>query len=584
MLAAGVAGAILSPLAAAMMPPAAAEDASNQGSFMLHYIKMSLRGIRCGVALMAAGTAIGLVPAPAALAQAPAYDLVLRNARIVDGSGKPAYRGDVAISGDIIANIAPTIEGRATRIIDVGGQVLAPGFIDVHTHVLTRRGIFEHPTADNYVRQGVTTVIEGPDGRSPVPIAPLLRRLATLPKSVNIGTFIGQGSVRTAVMGEVNRPASPEELDKMRALVEQGMRDGAFGLSSGLVYVPGTFTPFAELVELAKVAGRLGGHYQSHIRNQGSRVVEAVREAIAVGEQGGLPTQVTHHVTGGRTNWGKSVETLRLIDEARARGVDATVDQFPYDASDGALLPAFFPTWALEGGRDSMVKRLNDVALRARIKDEVARSIRARGWQNHVAKIVISHCQWDESLAGKTFADVARLRGRSASPEDGAEAALWIAEHGDCMIISRNNMSEADIERILKHPATMVASDGDIPAGFGDPNAGPTHPRSYGTFARVLGVYVRERKLITLEDAVRKMSAFPARRLGLRDRGLIQIGMKADIVVFDPARVRDQATYDKSRQYAQGIPLVIVNGQIAFENNAMTPARPGRVLYGPAKE
>ncbi len=460
--------------------------------------------------------------------------------------------------------------------------MVAPGFIDVHTHVLVRSGIFEHPTADNYVRQGVTTVIEGPDGRSPVPIAPLLRRLAALPKSVNIGTFIGQGSVRTAVMGQVNRPASPEELDKMRALVERGMRDGAFGLSSGLMYVPGTFTPFAELVELAKVAGRLGGHYQSHIRNQGSRVVEAVREAIAVGEQGGLPTQVTHHVTAGRANWGKSVETLRLIDQARARGVDATIDQYPYDASGGGIQTGFFPTWVLEGGRDAVLKRLKDAAQRARIKDEVARIIRRRGGPDYLAKIVISHCQWDEQLAGKTVADVARLRGTGTSPEDGAEAALWIAEQGDCEKVLRNNMSEADIERILKHPATMIASDGEIPAGLGDANAGPTHPRSYGTFARVLGVYVRERKVITLEEAVRKMSSFPAQRLGLPDRGSVQTGMKADIVVFDPARVRDKATYDKSHQYAEDIPLVIVNGQVVFENGSMTAARPGKVLYGRA--
>ncbi len=551
---------------------------------MHHHITMSLRGIRCGVALTAAAIAVGVVLASAALAQAPAYDLVLRNARIVDGSGKPAYRGDVAISGDTIAAIAPRVESGATRVIDVAGQALAPGFIDVHTHVRMRRGIFEHPTADNYVRQGVTTVIEGPDGRSPVPIAPFLRQLAALPKSLNIGTFIGQGSVRTAVMGPVDRPASAEELDKMRALVERGMRDGAFGLSSGLMYVPGIFTPFAEIVELAKVAGRLGGHYQSHIRSEADRVVEAVQEAIAIGEQGGLPTQVTHHKTAGRLNWGKSVETLRLIDEARARGVDATMDQYPYDASGGFLQNGLLPTWALEGGRQSVLKRLRDPVLRTRIKAEVARIIRVRGAQDYLAKIVISHCQWDESLADKTLADVARLHGKNASPEDGAETALWIAEQGDCEKVLRNQMSEADIERILKHPATMIASDGEIPAGLGEPNASPTHPRSYGTFARVLGVYVRERKLVTLEEAVRKMSSFPAQRLRLRDRGLIQTGMKADIVVFDPARVRDPATYDNSHQYAEGIPLVIINGQVVFENNAMTPARPGRVLFGPAKE
>ncbi len=545
---------------------------------MLPDIKSNPCGFPNRAVLTAAIVAAGLALAQTAVAQNPPYDLVLRNARIVDGSGKPAYRGDVAVAGDAIVAVAPAVEGRAARVIDVRGQVLAPGFIDVHTHVLVRRGIFEHPTADNYVRQGVTTVIEGPDGRSPVPLAPLLKQLAALPKSLNIGAFIGQGSVRAAVVGRDNRPASPDELDKMRALVEQGMRDGAFGLSTGLMYVPGVFTSFEEIVELAKVAGRFGGHYQSHVRNEGSRVVEAVREAVAIGERGGLPAQVTHHKAAGRANWGKSIETLRLIDEARARGVDVTMDQYPYDASGGNIQAGLFPEWTLEGGRDSLLKRLRDPVLRTQIKTEVARNIRARGAQNYLAKIVISHCQWDDSLGGKTLADVARSRGGDASPEGGAEAALWISEQGDCEKVLRNQMSEADIERILKHPSTMIASDGEIPA------AGPTHPRSYGAFVRVLGAYVRERKLLTLEEAVRKMSSFPAHRLRLRDRGSIETGLKADIVVFDPARVRDAATYDNPHRYAEGVALVIVNGQIVFEDGAMTSARPGRVLYGPGKE
>jgi dihydroorotase/N-acyl-D-amino-acid deacylase len=549
---------------------------------MLPDSKAKRRGFRrnAAIAIAAAGVAV----AQAAVAQIPPYDLVLRNAHIVDGSGKPAWHGDVAISGDAIVSVAPAIEGRAVRIIDVRGQTLAPGFIDVHTHVLSRRGIFEHPTADNYVRQGVTTVIEGPDGNSPVPLAPVLKQLAALPKSLNIGSFIGQGSVRAAVMGRDDRPASPAELDKMRVLVERGMRDGAFGLSSGLTYVPGIFTPTGEIVELAKVAGSLGGHYQSHIRGEGSRVVEAVREAIAIGEQGGLPAQVTHHKVIGRKNWGKSVETLRLIDEARARGVDATIDQYPYDASGGDIESELFPAWALAGGREGLLQRLRDPELRTKIKSEVARAILRRGAQDYLTKIVISHCRWDVSLGGKTLADVARSRGKDASPEDGAEAALWIAEQGDCGKVLRNQISEADIERILKHPATMIASDGDIPAGLDDTKAGLPHPRSYGTFARVLAVYVRERKLITLEEAVRKMSSFPAQRLGLLDRGSIQTGFKADVVVFDPARVRDVATYDNPHRYAEGVALVIVNGQIVFEDGVMTAARPGRVLYGPAKE
>jgi len=535
---------------------------------------------RWTAALTAGVIACGMMLAPAA-AQNPPYDLVLRNARIIDGSGREAYRGDVAISGDTIANIAPVIASDARRVIDLGGQVLAPGFVDVHTHVRVRRGIFEHPTADNYVRQGVTTVIEGPDGSSPVPLAPFLRQLAALPKSLNIGAFIGQGSVRAAIIGRVNRPASAQEIEKMRVIVEQGMRDGAFGLSSGLEYVPGTYTPLDEIVELAKVAGRLGGHYQSHIRGEGRPVVEAVQEAIAVGERGGLPTQITHHKVVGRTSWGKSVETLRLIDQARARGVDVTIDQYPYTSGH---LSNQLPAWALEGSLDDARNRLKNPDLRIKIKAEVVRRLRRGGTGGDLTKIVFLHCAWDPSLDGKNLAEVTQLRGYKASPEDGAEVTLWMFEQGDCDRMQRDVMGEADIERILKHPATMIASDGEIPLGLGDPHASPTHPRSYGAFARVLGVYVRERKVIKLEEAARKMSGLPAQRLGLRDRGLIRAGMKADLVVFDPARVRDTATYDNPHQYAEGIPLVIVNGEVVFENNAMTAARPGRVLYGPAKQ
>src|SRR5262245_8573484 len=257
-------------------------------------------------------------------AQTAPYDLVLLNGHIVDGTGSTWYRADVAVRGDTIVRIAPSIPDAAPRIIDAGGQVIAPGFIDIHTHA--RRAIFEVPTADNYIRQGVTTVIEGPDGDSPVPLAPFFAKLEALRKSINIGSFIGQGAVRAAVIGNVNRRPTVEELGKMRALVEQGMKDGAFGLSSGLLYVPGTFTPTEEVIELAKVAGRFGGIYISHMRDEGAGVVASVRETIAIGEQGGLPTQVTHHKILGPANFGQSTATLRLIDEARARGVDATID------------------------------------------------------------------------------------------------------------------------------------------------------------------------------------------------------------------------------------------------------------------
>jgi len=524
-----------------------------------------------GSAAMAIVTAVG-VPA----AQGPPYDLLLRNARIIDGTGSPWYPGDVGIRGTTIARIAPSIDEPAARIIDVAGEVVAPGFIDIHTHAA--RGIFQIPTADNYVRQGVTTLIEGPDGSSPVPLAPFLARLDALQKSVNVGAFIGQGAIRSTVIGEVNRTATADELQKMRGLVEQGMTDGAFGLSTGLFYVPGTFTPTDEVIELATVAGRFGGIHISHMRDETSRVLDSVNETIAIGERGGLPTQITHHKIIGRPNWGKSVDTLQAVDAARARGVDATIDAYPYTASSTSMQGALFPAWAQEGGRKQVLARLADPATRPKIKAEIVRVIDNERGGGDPKNIVVASCDWDASLAGRNLSEVARIRGLAPTVEDAAEAAMWMVESGGCQGIF-HAIGEEDLERILRHPATMIGSDGEIPT-FG--KASP-HPRSYGTFVRVLAVYARERQIITLADAVRKMTAFPAQRLGLLDRGLVRPGMKADLAVFDPARVRDLATFEKPHQYAEGISRVITNGQIVFEGGAMTAARPGAVLYGPGR-
>jgi dihydroorotase/N-acyl-D-amino-acid deacylase len=399
-----------------------------------------------------------------------------------------------------------------------------------------------------------------------VPLGPFLAR-------VNFGSFIGQGSIRAAVMGDVNRPPTAEEIAKMRDLVEQGMKDGAFGLSSGLFYIPGSFSTTEEVIELAKVAGRFGGIYISHMRDEASRVLDSVKETIAIGERGGLPAQVTHHKIIGPANWGRSLETLRLIDEARARGVDATIDQYPYTASSTGIQAALLPPWAQEGGRQATIARLKDPATREKIKLETIRLIRNERGGGDPKNVVLAACEWDQKLAGKSLADIARLRGMDPTIENAAEAALWIIEQGGCQGIF-HAINEEDLDRILRHPATMIGSDGEIPI-FGRANP---HPRSYGTFARVLSVYVRERKSIKLEDAVRKMASFPAQRLGLSDRGLLRPGMKADIAVFDPVSVRDAATFEKPHAYAEGFLCVIVNGQIVFESGGMTGARPGRVL------
>ena len=508
--------------------------------------------------------------------QTAPYDLVIRNARIVDGTGAPWYRGEIGIRGDAIVAVAPRIEGSAGRTIDAGGQVVAPGFIDIHTHA--RRGIFEVPTADNYVRQGVTTLIEGPDGSSAVPLGPFLQKLQELAKSPNIGSFIGQGSIRSEVIGNADRKATPEEIQKMQGLVEQGMKDGALGLSTGLFYVPGTFTPTAEVIELAKVAARYGGMHKSHQRDDASKVLDSVRETIAIGEGGGLPTQVTHNKVIGKGNWGRSADVLRLIDEARARGVDVTSDQYPYTASSTSVQSALLPAWALEGGRQEIAARLKDPATREKVKQGALMMIRDERGGGDPKNVQFASCGFDPALAGKTLADYMKQQGMGATLEAAAEATLQIVERGGCQGVF-HAMSEEDVLRIMKHPATMIASDGEVPI-FGRANP---HPRSYGTFARVLGVYVREKQALSLEQAVHKMSAFPAARLRLTDRGLLRPGMKADIAIFDPLRVRDTATFDKPHAYAEGFSHVLVNGQVVYENGAMTAARPGRVVYGPGK-
>ncbi len=416
-------------------------------------------------------------------------------------------------------------------------------------------------------------------GSPPVPIRPWFDRLEALPKSINIGAFVGQGGIRAAVVGLANRPATPEEMERMKALVLQDMKDGAFGLSTGLFYVPGAFTPLAEVVELQKVVAPFRGLHTSHMRDEAAGVVASVKETIAIGELGGVPTQVSHHKMIGKANWGRSVETLRLIDEARARGVDATLDQYPYTASSTSIHAALLPKWALEGGLKDTIARVRNPLLRPKIKAEVAQILESERGGGDPRNVAISLCDWDPSLAGKNLADIAVMRGLTPSLENAAEITLWIVENGSCGGIF-HAIGEADVVRIMAHPATMIASDGGVvPFGVGAP-----HPRSYGTFVRVLGVYVREKGVITLGDAVRKMTSYPASRLGLMDRGVLREGMKADLVVFNPATVKDMATYEKPHQYAVGVEIVVVNGEVAVEGGRVTEKRTGRVVYGVGKK
>ncbi len=505
------------------------------------------------------------------LAAVPEHDLILRNGMVVDGSGNPWFRADVAIDGDRIAAISPKLAATARREIDAKGLVVAPGFIDLHTHA--RRGVFENPACENYIRQGVTTIFEGPDGDSPLPIATFLARVEAAKPAPNFATFIGHGSVRSEVLGREDRDPTPQELERMRELVRQGMRDGAFGLSSGLFYAPGVFAETEEVVELARVAGELGGIYITHMRDEAAGVVPSVRETIRIGVEGRLPAQITHHKVMGVPNVGKSTETLRLLHEARARGVDVTSDAYPYTASSTSLHSALLPPWANEGGRSAMLARLADPAQRAKIRAFAIDAIRLERGGGDPKNIQIAWAEHEPALAGKTLAAIMRERGVEPTVENAADTVLQLLQKGQVRAIY-HAINPPDVDRILADPFTMIASDGEVTI-FGQ--ASP-HPRSYGTFARVLGVYVRERRLIRLEEAIRKMTSFPAQRVGLTDRGLLRPGMKADVVVFDPATVGDRATYENPHQYAVGFIAVIVNGTPVLDGGTLTAARPGRVL------
>src|SRR5262245_50347323 len=378
------------------------------------------------------GLLLAAVPALYA-AQQQSYDLIIRGGRVIDGAGNGWYRADVALQGETIAAIGRLDGATARRVIEARGAVVAPGFIDAHSHA--RRTIFEETKAENYIRQGVTTAIEGPDGSSPLPLKPFFDKLAAARISINMGALVGQGSIREHVIGLVNRRATPDEIEKMKELVKQAMEDGALGLSTGLFYVPGNYTPTEEVIELAKVAGRMGGIHTSHMRDEAAGVLKSVEETIAIGERGGLPTQVTHHKIIGKSNWGRSVETLRLIDEARARGVDTTIDQYPYTASSTSIQGGLVPQWAQEGGRDRQLERLKDEGSRQKILGEVSKAIETDRGAGDPGNVVLAACAWDPSLAGKSLAQVLRDRGRPPAVDQAADLVLEIVQRGGCSAI-----------------------------------------------------------------------------------------------------------------------------------------------------
>ena len=501
----------------------------------------------------------------------PAYDLVISNARIIDGSGNPWFRADVGVRDGRIVRIGKISSSEARQTIDAKGQILAPGFIDVHTHV---ESIYSLPAAENFVRMGVTTLITGNCGTSATNIGEFLGRIKSVPIALNLATLIAHGSVRRQVVGLDDRAPTPDELKRMEDVVEQGMKDGAVGLSTGLIYVPGTYAKTDEIVALAKVAGTYGGVYATHMRNEGDKVADAIRESISIGEQAGLPVEISHFKISNKKLWGQSPMTLGLVRDARARGLQVTVDQYAYTASSTSL-DSRLPSWLRAGGLNEAKKRLADKATRERVVSEMKESLKRSGFKDYDFAVVASY-DTDRSFNGKSIAEITKLVRHKSDVTNQIEQILGMYEAGGAGMIY-HGMGEEDVQRIMQEPFTMIASD----SGVRQQDESVPHPRGYGNNVRVLGHYVRELKLLTLEDAVRKMTSLPAQTFGLRDRGLIREGFAADIVIFDEKTVADRATYDKPHQFPVGVSYVLVNGRVVWSEDKLTNERPGEALRGP---
>ncbi|HSC29808.1 MAG TPA: D-aminoacylase [Vicinamibacterales bacterium] len=514
----------------------------------------------------------GLLALAAEGGQAPVYDLVLVGGRVVDGSGAPARRADVAINGGRIARVGIVPAADARDRIDATGLVIAPGFVDVHTHA---DDLAENPEAGNFVRMGVTTIVAGNCGSSALDVGEALTRIRQVGASVNFATLIGHNTVRREVMGTESRTPTIRELDRMKSLVWRAMTDGAVGFSTGLQYVPGTYARTLEIIELARVAGNAGGLYASHMRNEGTALEESVRETIRIGEAAGCRVQISHLKVDSPNRWGASVQALDIIDSARARGTQVQADQYAYTAASSTL-GIRFPSWALEGGQEKIAERLKDGPTWNRIKDAMRALLAERGLADLSFAVVASH-RADPSLNGLSMKQVAaKLKGAETADAQFEAARDMMLAGGASMVY--HFMSDDDVHRIMRHPQVAFASDSSVLT----PGRGVPHPRGYGNNARVLAEYVRVRKVIPLEEAVRKMTSVPAGHFRFAGRGLVKEGYAADLVLFDPATVADAATFDRPHAFPVGIPHVLVNGVFVVRNGEHTGARPGEVLRQPA--
>lgn len=511
-----------------------------------------------------------LAPAGAALAQqgVPRFDLLIRNGRLLDGTGNAWVKGDVGVRDGRVAAVGQLANATASTVLDASGLYVAPGFIDTHSHAGESLENEALGAAQQLLAQGITTVFVNPDGGGPVDLAAQRRALQLHGVGVNVAQMVPHGAVRGAVLGMADRAPTEAELARMRALVQAGFDEGAFGFSSGPFYAPGSYAKTDELVALATVGARYGAPYQSHIRDESDYTIgllAAVEEVITVARQAGTRGVVTHIKALGPNVWGFSAPIVERIERARAEGVEVFADQYPYDASSTSLGAALLPRWAQAGGRDSLRTRLGQPATRARIVDEMRDNLARRGGAD---RIQVARYGPDSTTEGRTLAQIAAARDAGA-----VETALALLEQGDASIVSFN-MTEDDIVRLMRQPWTMTSSDGALVA-FG---RGVPHPRGNGAFSRKLRKYVVEERVVGLAGAIRSMTSLPATVYRVRDRGTLQRGAWADLVVFDLAKVKDRATYEKPHQMAEGMVHVLVNGRFAIRDGKFTGERAGVVL------
>jgi N-acyl-D-amino-acid deacylase len=531
-------------------------------------------------------------------ARSPQFDLLISNGSVVDGSGRPAFRADVGVRQDRIAAIGDLKGSRARQVIDAAGLTVSPGFIDIHSH--SDYTLLVDGTAQSKIRQGVTTEILGEapsagpvQGKATLDLSQYglhadwttlgeyFRRLQKSGTSVNVGSYVGATQVRRCVLGEESRHPSAAELTQMKHLVTEAMQDGALGLSSSLIVPPDTYHTTDDLVALASAVKPFGGIYSTHIRGEGKPVFDAIREAIHIGESAGVPVDIIHLKIADRQLWGQMRSVCGLIEEARNRGLQVTANQYPYVAGQNFLI-ACIPPWAMEGGLTKLLDRLRDASLRARMEHDIYHGVdgwfdhylAVKGWESVVVAEVSN--EKNRQFEGKSVAQVATLTGKK--PAD-ALFDLILDDRGPVSALYFQ-MSEDDVRYAMRMPWLSIGSDGEAVRPEGILGRGKPHPRWYGTFPRILGRYVREQKVLTLEDAVRKMTSLNAAKLGLDDRGLLQEGKLADITVFDAARVNDKATFENPHQYPEGIQYVIVNGTLVLEKGAHRSTKPGRIVYG----